>query len=142
LVFGLIALLLIVLVLFIDRPCTRIFVALILLVSCTHSVLKHCALRLHVRCAHYWLSLICTFAVLTPNCLCSLAHNTCPCVVALHYVLVCSLALCLYCPCLYYRHFVPRCLCTRAKALVWRHRDMCGPKGPKCVHVWDLKVLV
>jgi hypothetical protein len=24
----------------------------------------------------------------------------------------------------------------------WRHRDMCGPKGPKCVHVWDLKVLV
>jgi hypothetical protein len=19
---------------------------------------------------------------------------------------------------------------------------MCGPKGPKCVHVWDLKVLV
>jgi hypothetical protein len=57
------------------RPCTHIFVALILFVHCTHSVLKHCALRLHVRSAHYWLAIIfvshrvhSVFALLIPSC--------------------------------------------------------------------------
>jgi hypothetical protein len=135
----------------IDRPCTRIFVALILLVHCPHSVLKHCALRLHVR---YRSLLVC------PTIVCSLHSHTLLFIsIARSHISLCSycsLAL-LYLLSIHlnalialrsYLTFVALMLetsvHTQSRVCVMNGPKgpscvcvMNGPKGPSCVFVWS-----
>jgi hypothetical protein len=118
-----------------------------------YSVLKHCALRLLValKCS-YWLSIYCScsryvvalharaLAIIVCVSIIRCTHSIIVCVSIIrctHSIIVCvSIIRCTHSIIVH----VPPCLCTRAEALVWRRRDVCGPKGPNDVPMMDLKV--
>jgi hypothetical protein len=113
-----------------------------------YSVLKHCA---HIRCTH----IVCTYSIRSAHVYyvrpCTRHYVPRTCTVFVYVVLKhsCSVlsslrsssvlsSLYTRIRCTHYSYMflvctiVTTCLCSRAEALVWRRRDVCGPKGPKC----------